>query len=321
MLTTFEQLVLEATGLVSSRAPLPLAVEWASTMINELSRTKKLQHYRTTRELYLPPVITEGTVTATRDSFTITGNATAQAAWLSGHQMSNNNYYIRVKTIWYPIGDIQGVDLILRPPSRFAEDTATAHSYLILKKYHQLDQDVDQLDEHMTNARFGSLLPLISKDQMDFLFPGRWSTYSSSGGVPSYVCEIELSPDQRRQVEVYPYPQKSELIYYNAWLKPPPFQYTDPIPNFINYAALIEGVKYKLYEYEANRAQDPQMKQLLLNEKARQGTIWGDAKKELFLHEAAASQGGMSVQMLRDRFVSSHRDINSAYSQVWSREP
>ncbi len=320
-LFSFESLALEATGLVGSTAPMPLVVSWASTLIQELSRIKKLQTYRVMKELYIPSTITTGLVSATRDSNRVTGNGIAATAWLSGQELANESYYIRIRTIWYPIGSREGNTLTFKPPAFYAEDTITDHTYVLLKKYHKLSPDVDQLEEHMTHARFGSPLPIITKDQMDYLYPARWTSYASSGGVPQHVCEVELSVDQQRQVEVYPYSQLSEVLYYNAWLKPPEYKYTDYIPNFINYASLIEGVKHRLYEYEANRAKEVQMKQVLLNEKARQKTIWDRAKEELFLHEPALSQGGMSVQLLRDRFISTHRDINNAYSQVWSREP
>lgn len=316
---TFEDLAREAIALTSSMAPMPLAVQWASTIINELSRVKKVQHFKVLKELYIPPVITAGLVSATRDSGTITGDSTAQAVWLGGHLLVGR--YIRIKTVWYPIGDQQGATLKIKPPARFAEDTVTNHTYVILKKYHELDQDVDLLDETMTHARFGAPLPLISKDQMDYLYPARWSSYASSGGVPQHVCEAEISPNGQRQVEVYPYAQLSELLYYNAWLKPPLFTFESYIPNFINYSALLEGVKHKLYEYQVSKEREFQKQSVLMNLMSRQLTVWQNARAELFLHESAASQGGFSVQILKDRFVSHHRDINNAYSAVWSREP
>ena len=321
-LLSFEHLTEEACGLIGAFPPLPLVVQWASTLINELYRAKKMQHYKATnKNLYIPGVITTGLVSATRGSNTITGNTAASNSWLSGQQFATDGYSIRIKTVWYPIGDRQGVDLIIKPPALFAEDNATAHSYVILKRYHKLDPDVESLDEHMTHARFGSPLPVITHDQMNMLYPARWTSYASSGGVPLHVAEVEVSVDQVRQVEVYPYPQQSELLYYDAWVKPPEYGYEDNIPQFINYSALLEGVKHKLYEYQANHTTDIQMKQVMLNEKARQKTIWDKAKEELFLHESASHEGGIAVQLLRDRFVSTHRDINNAYSAVWSREP
>lgn len=316
----FEQLALEASGLTNTSAPLPLVVGWSSTLINELSRTKKMQHLKRMKELYIPPVITGGLVSATRDTEFITGNSDAQNAWLPG-ELLTENYYIRIKTVWYPIGAREGDKLIIRPPALYAEDSVTNHVYALMKKYHKLDDEVNLLDEHFTHGRFGSPLPVITKDQMDYLYPARWTSYASSGGVPQHVCEVEVSQDGHRQVEVYPYSQRSELLYYNAWVKPPTYTYTDPIPHFINYSALLEGVKLRCYEYAANREQDTNRAQMLHNMKARQETIWTRTKDEVFLHEAAASQGGMSAQLLKDRFNPTHRDINNAYSQVWSREP
>ncbi len=316
---TFEDLAREAIALTSSPAPMPLVVQWASTIINELSRVKKVQHFKVMRELYLPPVLNTGLVSATRDSATITGDGAALAAWPPGHQLVGRS--IRIQTVWYPIGDQQGATLKIRPPALYAENSVSLHSYVILTKYHELDEDIDLLDESMTHGRFGSPIPLISKDQMDLLYPGRWTSYSSAGGVPQHVCEVEVSLRGRRQVEVYPYSQLSELLYYNAWLKPPAYTYDQYLPNFINYAALVEGVKQRLYEHLAAREKDPQRQAVLMNLAARQRTIWQDARAELFLHESAAAQGGLSVQLLRDRFTPAHRDINNAYSQVWSREP
>src|SRR6266446_2974944 len=112
---TFEDLAREAIALTSSPAPLPLVVQWASTIINELSRVKKVQHFKVLKELYIPPVINTGLVTATRDSGTITGNAAALAVWLGGHQLVGR--YIRIKTVWYPIGDQQGSTLKIKPPA------------------------------------------------------------------------------------------------------------------------------------------------------------------------------------------------------------
>jgi hypothetical protein len=278
-----------------------------------------VQHFKVFKELYIPPVINAGLVNATRDSSVITGNAAAQAAWLGGHLLVGR--YIRIKTVWYPIGDQQGSTLKIKPPALFAEDSVTNHVYTIMKKYHELDTDVDLLDETMTNARFGSPLPIISKDQMDYLYPARWTSYASSGGVPQHVCEVEISVSGQRQVEVYPYPQLSELLYYNAWLKPPLFTYNDYLPNFINYSALLEGVKHKLYEHQVSKEKDVQRQGILMNLMSRQLTVWQNARAELFLHESATSQGGFAAQLLRDRFIPTHRDINNAYSQVWSREP
>src|SRR5712691_7255779 len=165
---TFEDLAREAISLTSSPAPMPLAVQWASTILNELSRVKKVQHFKQAKDLYIPPVITAGLVSATRDSAVVTGDAPAQAVWLGGHSLVGR--FIRIKTVWYPIGDQQGAVLTMKPPALFAEDSVTAHTYVILKKYHELDTDVDLLDETMTHARFGSPLPIISKDHMDYLY-------------------------------------------------------------------------------------------------------------------------------------------------------
>lgn len=304
---TMEQVAREARALSTSDASIPLIVQWLNRRIAEIAAQKQLNHYRRVRELSLPAVIDDGTVTITRGSQIVAGSATG---WT--FDLDDGSYFFRGRTAWYKIAQVQSSTSIILE-STFAEDDLSAASYRIVKRYHKLPLDTSQYDSFV-HERTAEPLTILDLEELDKMDPSRWF---NSGGIPNVVVEVEPAADGSRQIEIYPYAATSEILVYLAWIKPPDLGWQEQFPSFLKPHVLLEGILVDCYRYKASRETDANMTALWLNEVRRQDTKWQGMIPQAILQESGSSNAQFMVQHLNERRDRRRRDITSAYDQVW----
>lgn len=316
-MSTVEDIARNAIALAGSDMGVRLAGNWVNRRWKELVAGKRLKHLRRIRQLFLPARINAGTVTATRGSTIVTGDATAQAAWseaIVGREF-------RGRVTWYRIAQFQTTQIVLE--SEFAEDTLTAGSYDIVQRFHNLPIEVKHLGSPMNLMRLHRPVWLISLDRLNSMRAGR-----PTFGPPIWVAEVGLDLTRRvRRVEVYPYPEDdSETLHYMYWEDPPDLEFRDKIPGFINTYALEEGVLVDVLRQmglQANRDGEFDKAVTLLNESRRQDSLWrNDKKKEATLDEAAYDDAEVILEAFQFQSGSFNEfgfEIATAFDQVWSR--
>ena len=319
-MATFEELARRAQGHVQRvTAPMPLVVQWASDRVQELLGTRRLAVLRRNLELSIPGPVTTGTLTATRGSTVLTGNAAAQTAWATLPADFPQGWFVRAASTWYHVAGRTSTALVLQ--SAFAEADVSGASYQLVKRYHELPPTVYQVDEDsFILGRIGQPLQFYNESEMDAIYPNRWGLYLGGLSTPFAVTEVEPAASGSKQVEVYPYPSQSEMIVYAAYLEHEPFTISSTLPLGLQVHHLMYGVVADIYEWAAN---DPAMrsedKQLYLNEKARNLTRWEGAKQSALLHLSTHRMRGFVLLTQKRGQRRFDRGIRTAYDQVWSR--
>src|SRR3990172_1242469 len=137
MATTVDDIARASLAAVGSNAGLFLVIGWASERYRQLTARIKPKHLRRIGEVVLPAPIDDGLATATRNADTVTGNATATAAWQANPDVKDGNWYFRARRVGYriPDGNPSGV---LKLESPFSEVTSSAVAYKLVKRYHRL---------------------------------------------------------------------------------------------------------------------------------------------------------------------------------------
>ncbi|MEE9586075.1 MAG: hypothetical protein V3W09_04160 [Nitrososphaerales archaeon] len=310
---TVEDVARSALAKVDSDTSVILAGQWVSQRWIELASQKpRLRILRVQRELNLPASIRAGTVTATRGSSIVTGDATAQAAWSNAIV----GRHFRARVTWYRIAQFQTTQLILE--SEFAEDTATSVGYHITKRYHEFPLEIKHLADPMIHMRLRRPVPLVSIEKLNQFRPSR-PTFSS----PFWAAEVELSESGLRQFEIYPYTlDDTEILHYVAWKNPPALSFKEEIPPFISPSILEDGVLIDAYRREGMKAlkgKEREVGQVLLNEARRQQTKWDGRKREAFIDEKAYDDTEIVVRLFGGLFNQHNRDITTARDHVFFR--
>lgn len=239
----------EALAAVDTDANFMKAVDWASDRYRELSNRVLLRSLRRVGELVVPAKITAGTASATRDSNIVTGDSTAQAAWVA---QDLTRRHFRGRRSWYEIAGTvtSSGTTTLRLKSNFAEDDTSSASYEIVQRWTRVDLNARQLGTFVW-MRLGRKLEKTTLTELDVLHPDRLIV--SSGG-PYQVAEVGTDDDGIRLVEIYPYASDSELYHYVYWPHTPRLRAGDPLPEGIDPYVLREGVVMDLYRYEMSKA-------------------------------------------------------------------
>ena len=313
-MATVEEVARNAVAKAGSDVGVLLASTWVNSRWKELASGLKLKALRGMGELFLPPVIDTGTVTATRGSNIVTGNAAAQAVW----DTTIEERYFRASNAWYRIEQFQTTQFVLE--TEFAEDTVTDGSYSIVKRFYDLPATVKHLATPMTLMRLNRPVNVISWERLNRLRPNRVTF-----GPPLWAAEFGLSPAGARRIEVYPYPEDdSEILHYLFWKAPPDLGFRDAIPGFIESYVLEEGALVDIIRADGlKRLRESQPGATeLLNEARRQETAWRRKKSEGYFDEGAID----TDEMILDAFqfaAGRHRhigtDIVTAFDYVWSR--
>src|SRR5437773_10811603 len=323
---TFEELARRAQGLTSFPVPMLLAVQWASDRVHELLGKRRVAILKRNMELSVPQPIGQGTpipppglVTATRGSDKVLGDDIAQAAWTALPDSFPQGWFIRPKSAWYRIADRTPTTIYLESP--FAENSVTLASYNLVQRYHQLPKNVYQLDEgSFVLARIGLPLTFLNENELTLNYPHRWSIFTGGMSIPRTVCEVEPGPGDVRQLEVYPYPNQSEMLTYAAYILRDDFGYSDQLPLGLEVQHILPGLLADFYSWAAAQADLPaDQKGLALNEKARSLTRWENAKEAALLRLESNRMRGILLLGPASRTQRPTRGIRTAYDEIWSR--
>ena len=314
---TFEELARRVQGLTSLTPPTLLAVQWASDRVHELLGSRRVAIYKRNLELSIPGPVTAGVVAINRGQRFVVGDAVAQAAWALLDASFPGGWFIRPKAAWYRIvgQTAQGIEL----QSLYAEANVAGASYTLCRHYHALPEDVYQVDEEtFVVSRLGQPLAFLSESDMTMLYPNRWGIYFGGMSLPHSICEVEPTADERIQLEIYPYPNQSEMVSYAGYVIAPPFTYQTQLPRGLEIHHILPGLEADFYAWAAENEKDAQVKQILLNEKARCLTRFESAKAQALLHvEAGRVRGFVLANRRRQRWAPG--GIRDAFSEVWSR--
>src|SRR5262245_62004003 len=181
---TFEDCARRAQGLTSFPIPMPLAVQWCSDRVHELLGKRRVAILKRNLELSIPQPIGSGTaapppglITALRGSRTISGNASAQAAWATLPPHFPAGWFIRPASAWYRIAGKSATTITLESP--FAENDRVDTGYNLVERYHRLPESVYQLDEvSFVLARIGLPLSFLTESELTMNYPHRWGLFT-----------------------------------------------------------------------------------------------------------------------------------------------
>lgn len=270
-MATVESVAREAVAAVDSDAGYLIASQWVARRYQQLCSRSRFRHLRRIGEVTLPGRINTGTVTATRGSRIVTGNAAAQAVWTP----SIVGRYFRSSTVWYRISAV--VQSTLRLENEFAEADVAAVAYNIVARRVHLNSNVRWLSEEFVHFRFRR--PVIRRSIMELntLAPERQLV----GTPPQWWAEVGSGTDDdgrtTKDVEFYPYPADDELLGYVYWDVPPLLGFADEIPPEIDSYVLREGALIDVMRHEmskAMRAGQVEVAATWRNEMRAQMTSW-----------------------------------------------
>ena len=280
-----------------------LAVKWASNRFAELAGQGKLRPFRKLYEVQLPANITAGTITTTRDSTTVTGNATAAAAW----PPSIVGKFFRATSNWYEIASVSGTIIKLVKP--FSEDAVSAGTYHIVPRKVELEKNIRFLGT-LVNMRTGREVKHVPLDDLDRIAAARTTV---TGG-PTIYSEVSVSDEGVREIELYPYHSSTELIRYTAYVDPPELKPDSLIPSYLNPYILIEGVRIDIMRQKMAAALDAGQVDVgatWANLYRSQETKWRELKNE-FQKQAEAVNDAEFILELGGSGVANIGDVRNA---------
>ncbi len=294
----------------SADVDIALACRWVSDRFIELAILIRAVPFRKQLQFVMPKSISTGTVTVTNGSDKIVGNAAAQAVWDS--TLVGRFFRADGDNGWYQIINV-GTDLTLA--TNFAGTTASAQGYKLVPRVVALHKDVRTVHS-FTNNRLGLPLTRMNQAEMDERFPNRIDV----DGGPLIYSEVALDAENRHLIEFYPYTSKDVLVTYLAFVEPKPLQPEMEVPPFIPSHIIIEGVKMNIYESLvgqalANPNSDANLVSVLSNNKARQGTLWKNAKTD-FKNVSGITEESRVVVQSYGRFGRGIGDITNAKEHI-----
>jgi hypothetical protein len=302
---------------------MPLLVQWANDRTHELLGARRVTILKRNLELSLPASMSQGTttpppgtITAVRASTTITGDATAQAAWLTLPAHFPQGWFFRAKTAWYRIASHTPTTITLASP--FAEDSIAATAYSLVQRHHQLPENLYQIEEDsFILSRTGTSLTFINPTTIIQMTAGSWPI---AFGLPSYITEAESGPGDSKQLLIFPFSLKNEMLTYDAYMLKDDFSYQDQLPPGLEVHHLLPGLLADCLQWQSSADDlEPTTRQLLMNEKARQLTRWEGAKDAALMHLSTHQMRQITLPRPASSSTQHPRGMHTAYDYVWSR--
>lgn len=260
---TLEDVAYLAKGRVKTDATVLMAADYIRQRYRDVASSARFNHLRRVRELSVPGEETTGTVSATRGSKVVTGTGTA-------FSQDHVGRFLRPKEVWYQIETVLSTTE-LRLTSAFAEPDVTDGGYTIVKKFHELPEDVRWTEHNMTHQRLGQVIPYVDQSMVDTRDPRRLLVATIT---PYWWSFVTVDGKNREVVELYPYQKNEELFNYTCWVDPPWLELHEPIPAFLSRETLIDGAVIDLLFYEMTATQDFNRAAVLRNEANTLKTRW-----------------------------------------------
>jgi hypothetical protein len=244
---------------------------WVNNRFQEWATEKRLKPFRKLFELTLPALIKAGTITITKGSKEVTGDATAMAAWSNALV----GRFIQLKTNWYEIVGVTPTPSLLLG-SAYVSDDITAGAYSVVERRTKLDPSV-RWPGAFVNILNGITLDKCSMDVLDSHAPLR----GNLAGGPVVVAELGYNEEDILELEFYPPDTKDTLIRYTGYVQPPVLGEDDEVPRYLDPYILIEAVKIDVMRKKATEAADngnSEIASFWRNDYRAQETRW-DRKK------------------------------------------
>jgi hypothetical protein len=229
---------------MDSDAQTLVAVQWVNDRYRELISRVRFNHLRKVGELRTIGTNSVGTVAVTKGDTAVTGTGTIWNVSPGTFSHGTQPFWaIKIGNSWHEIGSVSDATTI-GLKTAYAEDTETAATFTIVKRYHVLADDARWLG-HFVHTRLGvNLGEPISPQELDSIDPQRM-TYSAP---PKYVSVVgttdrlnTVNGEGILMVELYPYASSAELFKYVYWDVPRAFGIGDSIPPQIDAYVLKEG--------------------------------------------------------------------------------
>lgn len=313
-MTTVIDVARDALASLNTGASVVLAAKWVANRYRQLASRTRLRSLREIGEVVIPAEIVAGVATITRGSKIVAGDSAAQSAWAATTEQITRSYF-RARVVWYEIESISGGQQITLK-SEFAEDDITAGSYKIVQRFTALDSRARWLGTFI-NVRRRRPLARLSLAELNIKTPERQHV----GQGPFTYTEIGTDSNEARLVEMYPYPQKAELISYVFWSVPPELARDSLIPIGIDSYVLREGALIDIMRYESAKAMQAgnvEAAAFWRNEYRAQSTSW-----ERNILEAARTDKGSDdmTMILESHGIRQDVDIRTAREHVIATWP
>ena len=310
---TVEAVARSVLAALDTQAGHLLAAQWVSDRYRRIASRVRFRHLRQVGELVIPAATTTGLATATQGSRTVTGDATAQAAWAA---LPPGTYHMRLTDApWYAVESV-GSSLLLT--SEYAEASSASAGYTLARRFLALLPDVRWLGEFV-HMRLGTPLTQMSLTELNLTDPDR----TRVGTAPDVYAEIGMDGQGRRVFEFYPYSTQAELIAYAYWSNPPMMSLDDELPAFLPEHVLKEGALIDAMRYEASkamRAGQVEAAAYWRNEYRAQATSWERDILDLIRADRGTDDVSFILQLPRGGRRSS-ADVRTAQDVVLSRWP
>lgn len=288
-----------------------LAAQWVNERWQQLAAVTTLRSLRKTGEFVVPAPVTDGTVSVSRGTNVVTGDATAYAAW--SPTLVGRYFQVQGRDAWYEITDVTATTLILAVP--FAEDDAAAgSSYHVVARHLALPSTVRRLGWGTCERRRWPV-KTVSSGWLDRQHPSR--QYVTTG--PAYMSEVRTDESGARVIEVYPYSTTTEHVAYKYVQAPPTIELGDTLPGQIDTWMLKVGVLADVMLYKAAQCvdgQDLQGAAYWRNEFRVQEGRFEDAVRRAI--QADRGTDDLEAWLQSSLPLAVTRDITTARDQVWS---
>lgn len=314
MATTIDEIIRDIIGSVSTTAGAPVIARWINNRYKELVTKVKFRHLRKVGELSIPEIVSEGAVTVSKNSTTVTLDATAQTVVLAALGTGAiEHWFLRVKNNWYRISTVAAGAVTIELESAFVESNQTGSTYQIVKRYHSLDSTVRWLGT-MTLARLSLEIENLSITELDIISPGRQFV----GGIPANSAQIGVDSTGNLLYEIYPVSANAEILHYIYWSLPAELTFNTTIPSVIDSDILKEAALIDVYRFEKTqqiKLGNIEAAAIYSNEEAKQRTLW----KEKIKDAIRSSRGSDDITLILSMFRGKQSNTGG-YSRTESAE-
>lgn len=307
MTTLARDVVQRALTSVGCGAGPVAGLTWLQRRYNEIATQVRLRHLRSLGQVTIPAQITAGTITVTRGAKTITGNATAQAAW----SKALIGRWIRPRTVWYEIADVQGAVITLA--GDFGEDSGSALTYTIVERYVEMPEGALWLGRFF-HERYRNEFLLDDVALLDRMYPDR----NTVGNGPVCGAHVGFTPAGRMVVELYPYCTALEIVKFRYWTGAPTLTHDTVLSPAIDHDALFEALLIDVYRWEMGRATDVNMKGTWGNLMRSQETRWKEIKARAAAKDRDDDTASIAWESSRT-VANAPRIIETAEDAVWAK--
>ena len=314
-MATAEDVARGTVASLGSDVSWQLVIQWVDARYKNICRRVRMRHLRQVAELVLPAAVSAGTLSVTQGSQTVTGDATAKAAWSNAMR----GRHLRVLNDWYEIAEVNQVTKVITLHTSYIGATGTGLSYAIIQRFAPLPVNTRHFSSFVHGTRRVPIR-IISYEELNMYAPDR----PSVGQYPRVACEIgsvlNIQGEQVRLVEFYPYDNEDALVRYLRWPDPPDLAFDSGLPIGMDEDVLREGALIDLMRYDMARLVREgkiEAAALMRNEYRAQMTSWEAMVRQTIREDKGDDDMLTFTQEAGIPLASA--SITNAHDFVWSR--